>query len=506
MSRSPAAAPPGGAPRPPSLASRLLLPLLVTVVGVMGAFALWALAQRERTMVAEARRETQAYATALGLALDAAFRDPDRSGVPEIVDRITRQPAIYAVVVYDAAGQRLFGPDSLAVAAPPAPVAGVLASGRPAEFERAEDDVDVFSVVQPILSDDDRVVGAFEVLQPLAFLQQEQARTRVRFLLNTLVLLVAVTAVILWLVRRLVSRPLAGFADGVRALGTGRLDHRVDPGSTIGELADVAVELNRMAAGLEEARGDLVRSTEERLALERHVRHAEKMAMVGQLAAGLAHEVGAPLHVIRGRADLLAKRFETGDPRTRDLRIITGQIDRITGIVRGLLDFARQKEPRFSSVDVVPLADGVIELLDTELRPAGIRARRTGLGTATVRGDRDQLQQVLLNLLLNAVQAVRDHAGERSIEVSVGADASSGHDEVVITVSDSGAGIPEALRERIFEPFFTTKPDGRGTGLGLAIARRIVEEHGGAVTVVAPVEGTRVVVRLPGENGARDGG
>jgi signal transduction histidine kinase len=478
----------------------------------MSAFALWALVQREQTMVAEARRETQAYATALGLALDAAFRDPERSSVPEIVERITRQPAVYAVVVYDGDGRRLFGPDSLPATPPPAPVAGVLASGRPTEYERAEDDVDVFSVVHPVLSADARVVGAFEVLQPLASLQGEQARTRVRFLLNTLVLLVAVTAVILWLVRRLVSRPLAGFADGVRALGTGRLDHRVDPGTTIGELADVSVELNRMAAGLEKARGDVLRSAEERLALERHVRQSEKMAMVGQLAAGLAHEVGAPLHVIRGRADLLAKRFEAGDARSRDVRIITEQIDRITGIVHGLLDFARQKEPRLSSVDVVPVADGVIELLDTELRPAGIRARRTGLDAATVRGDRDQLQQVLLNLLLNAVQALRDQddqAGDRSIEVAVATDARDGRDEVVLTVSDSGPGIPEALRERIFEPFFTTRPDGRGTGLGLAIARRIVEEHGGVVTVADRAGGTTVVVRLPRvprENGAHDAG
>jgi len=471
----------------------------------MGAFALWALVQRERTLVAEARRETQAYATALGLALDAAFEDPGRPAVPEIVDRVTREPNIYAVVVYDAEGHRLFGPDSIAQSGPPPEVARALSGGTWAEYERSEDDVDVFSVVRPILSNDDAVVGAFEVLQPLSFVEQEKAGTRVRFLWNTLVLLVTLTAVILWLVRRLVSRPLAGFAEGVRALGRGRLDHRVDPGTTIGELATVAVELNRMAAGLEQARAELVRGAEERLALERHVRHSEKMAMVGQLAAGLAHEIGAPLHVIRGRADLMTKRTPGGEPRSRDLRIIVEQIDRITGIVRSLLDFARPKEPRLGPVDLVAVADGVLELLDTEIGPAGIEARREGLDAAVVRGDRDQLQQVLLNLLLNAAQAVRDQPGERSITLTVATSEDRGG-EVVLAVADSGPGIPAELRERIFEPFFTTKSDGRGTGLGLATARRIVEEHGGSVVVEEAPRGTSVTVRLPRYEGSGDGG
>jgi signal transduction histidine kinase len=488
--------------RPLRLATRLLIPLLTAVAGIMIGFALWALVQRERILVGEARRETQAYATALGLALDAAFRDPDRSGVPAIVDRITRQPSIYAVLVYDRDGKALFRPDTVELGPPPSAVGSVLATGLPTELERAIGDVDVYSVLQPILGEGGAVVGAFEVAQPLSFVEQEKARTRSRFLLNTVVLIAAVTVLIQWLVRRLVSDPLASFEEGVRAFGTGRLDHRIHLDTSIGELDAVAAEFNRMASSLEVARSDLVRGAEERLSLERHVRQAEKMAVIGQLAAGLAHEIGAPLHVIRGRADLLAKRTAGGEAESRALRIIVEQIDRITGIVRSLLDFARTREPRMVAVELGSVVDAVVELVSSETSRRGIEVSKARLTTARVLGDRDQLQQVVLNLLLNAVHALQDVDGRRSITLEIRDDAWA-PGALSLRVTDSGPGIPVALRERVFEPFFTTKTDGAGTGLGLAMARRIVEEHGGTVSIEDPPthRGTTVVVRLSAHEG-----
>ncbi|MCA9739318.1 MAG: ATP-binding protein [Gemmatimonadota bacterium] len=483
-----------------SLASRLLLPLLLLVGGVMAAFAVWALVQRERTLIAEARRETQAYATALGLALDAAFQDPDRAGVPAIVRRISLQPSIYGVVVYDLEGRPVYGPGAGADStdyATPEQVREVLRSGRPGEFERAQDDVDVYSVVRAIEDPDGRVVGAFEVLQPLSFVNQEQAATRVRFALNTLVLLASLTLALLWLVRRLVSEPLARFAEGVRALGSGQLDTRVDADAAIAELASVAAELNRMAAGLEQARTELLRGTEERLLLERQIRQAEKMAIIGQLAAGLAHEIGAPLHVIRGRADLMARRHARAGAESRDLSIIVQQIDRITRIVRSLLDFARPRERRPGPVDLVPLIDETLELVSMQFDAEGIELGRTGAPRAVVHGDRDALQQVLLNLLLNAQQAMSrepDRARPRAVTVDVGLDDAG----VRVDVRDSGPGIAPEHRAQVFEPFFTTKADGGGTGLGLAVARLIIEEHGGVLELIDDGgPGTCLTLALP---------
>lgn len=461
----------------------------------MGTFAVWALAQRERTLAGEARRETHAYATALGLALNAAFRDPERTEVPGIVERITRQPSVYAVLVYEADGDAILRRDTLDLGPRPPQVDSVLSDGRVREVERTLGEVDVFSVVYPILGDDEGVVGAFEVAQPLSFVREEMGRTRARFLLNTLVLFLAVTALIQWLIRRLVSEPLRRLADGARAFGRGELDHRMSVGAGSGELAEVAAEFNRMAQSLEQARAELVQGAEERLALARHVRHSEKMAALGQLAAGLAHEIGAPLHVVRGRADLLARRGSRPEQEARDLRIIVEQIDRITGIVRSLLDFARHREPQLVSVGVGEVVGAVVELLASETRRTDVEIRILPLPDAMVRGDKDQLQQVVLNLLLNSLQALEGAPPPRFVEVSARVDAPG--NQVAVWVSDNGPGIPADVRDRIFEPFFTTKATGAGTGLGLAVARRIAEEHGGSVAMVPTAEGTTMELTLP---------
>ena len=461
----------------------------------MTAFAVWALVQRERTLVAETRRETHAYATALGLALDAAFEDPDRSGVPEIVDRITRQPSVYAVLVYDERGQALFRPEEPDLGPTPAEVDSVLASGASMQVERRLGEEDVYSVVYPIRDEDDRVVGAFEVAQPLSFVREEMRRTRVRFFLNTAVLILAVTLLIQWLVHRFVAVPLRQLTEGVRAIGAGDLRQRIHIDRKSEELSGVAAEFNRMAESLQAAQDELVRGAEERLTLAQRVRHSEKMAAIGQLAAGLAHEIGAPLHVIRGRADLLARRTERPEKEGRDLQIIVQQIDRITGIVRSLLDFSRHREPHFAPLSLREVVDGVADLLAAEAHRTGVELRTSDTPSMTVNGDRDQLQQVVLNLLLNALQAVSAADGERVVQITGWPDPAAG--QVVLRVTDSGPGVPPELAEQVFAPFFTTKAAGAGTGLGLAVARRIAEEHSGTLEAVPSETGGAFELRLP---------
>lgn len=489
------------------LGTRLLVPLLVTVAAVMSLFAAWALWQRQTTLVAEARRETRAYAIALGLALERAFRDPALEDVQEIIDRISREPKIYGVLVYGASGRPLFVSSPLSATEPPpgAALERVLSRGDTASFERAIGEQRVYSLLHPLRDPTGAVVGAFEVAQPMAFVEAEKARTRQRFLLNTLALLAAVSVVILWLVRRSIAGPLARFVDAVHALGRGELAHRVPEDAGGGELALLAREFNRMADRLERARSELVREAEERIGLERRLREAEKLAAVGNLAAGVAHEIAAPLHVIRGRAEILLRREGRSEAHERNLRIIVAQIARITMIVRNLLDFARRREPRIEPMELGALLEGVAEFMEGDLARAGIRLKWDGSRGVWTRGDPHLLHQVFLNLLVNARQALEGADGERRITirmdvVSGGADAvpldagslsapsTASGPAVVVEVEDTGPGIPEDVLPRVFEPFFTTKPSGEGTGLGLAVARSIVEEHGGRIEAenVAP--------------------
>jgi len=459
------------------LGTRLLLPLLATVVAVM-AFATWqSQRQREKTLTEEARRETNAYAVALGLALEAAARTGSDAEMQAIIDRITQEPTIYGVVVYDTAARvRLVSQtvDTLRTA-PLQSVQTVLATGSREVLLRDFEGERVYSVVRP-LRQDGEIVGAIEVAQTLAFVEAEKRQTRERYIVSTALLAVAMTILILWLVQRLVARPLDRLVAAVRALGGGELAHRIDRNVGPGELGVLAREFNDMADRLEAARARVEREAEERLALERRLRETEKMAALGTLAAGLAHEIAAPLHVIRGRAEMLLKR-EQESRSERNLRIISAQIERITHIVRNLLDYARRREPRMESVPVSRLLDDLLEFLAAEISADGVQVQRTGRVDVAVYGDADLLHQVFINLLLNALQALRGRdSPQLRLDVSTSSTGS-----VVIDVEDNAGGIEEHMLEVIFDPFVTTKPAETGTGLGLAVARSIVEEHGGRI-------------------------
>jgi signal transduction histidine kinase len=281
-----------------------------------------------------------------------------------------------------------------------------------------------------------------------------------------------------------------------QAVGTGDLSYRIAEQPDARELQQLGRELNTMAARLESARAVEVRQAEEQVALERRLQEAEKMAAIGNLAAGLAHEIAAPLNVISGRAELLLRREHDPPARERHLRLIVQQISRITTIVRNLLDFARQREPRVQTLPLQAVVDGVVEFLESELDRAGVRVIRDPGEEVQVQVDPDLLHQVLTNLTLNAVQAMEQGGERREIVFRVGrADGAAW-----LELQDSGPGIASEATERLFEPFFTTKP--RGTGLGLAVARSIVEAHHGTLSAAnAPQGGAVFRVTLPAAAG-----
>lgn len=220
---------------------------------------------------------------------------------------------------------------------------------------------------------------------------------------------------------------------------------------------------------------------------------AEKLATVGVLAAGIAHEIGTPLAVVRGRAERILEKLGDGHPRARDVAIILAEADRVARTIRELLDYARPSPPRTTPVDAANVAATVAALLAVEAT-----ARRVSLGVEIppglppVAADADQLQQVLVNVVLNGVQACS--AGGR---VTVRA-AGGARGMLALEVEDEGAGIPDDLRDRVFDPFFTTKKRGQGTGLGLTVAARLVHGSGGRIELdSAPGRGTRVRIAWP---------
>jgi signal transduction histidine kinase len=459
-------------------------------------FAWWALRQREASMTAEAQRVTAAYATALGLALEAGFRAGSGADVQAAIDRISNEPTIFGVIVYGTDTSVLFTSQPLGTieTAPLGAVRRVIATLEPASFTRDIYSQRAYSIVRPLLGPDGEAVGVMEVVQPWQFVQAEKQQTRWRFIYNTLALFAAVTLVIMLLTRRLIARPLNGFVDAVQALGRGELGYRTAEDRAGAELSELAREFNRMAGQLEQARAGLEREAEERVALASRLRETEKLAVVGNLAAGLGHEIAAPLHVIRGRAEMLLRHAAEPTAR-RNLAIITDQIDRITLIVRNLLDFARRREPRLQVLHAGAVLRGVAEFLEPELQRTGVELVWEGDLSIAIHADADLLHQVFINLLLNSIQVMVRQAPPRRIAVCVRQEQDG---DVVIDVEDTGPGLDAGIIDRVFEPFFTTKPPGEGTGLGLAVVRSILEEHGGEVAAGNHEGGgARFRIRLP---------
>jgi len=284
------------------------------------------------------------------------------------------------------------------------------------------------------------------------------------------------------------------------------------------EVGALAERFNEMTGSLREAREQILAGVDAKLALEARLRHSEKLATIGQLAAGIAHEVGTPLNVIGGRARQLEKKAVDPAEVAKNAGIIATQTQRITKIIQQLLDFARRPTSARKSVDLHAVAKDCLDFLEhqlatsrveAKLRPFTIDSTRTD-GSAVallppehpvVVGDADQLQQVCLNLCVNAIQAMPsggalDLATRALIRRRPGLDAADPGRYIVLEVSDTGVGIPVEDRDRIFEPFYTTKPaegDGRGgTGLGLAVSVGIVKDQDGWIEIDNRAEGGTV--------------
>jgi signal transduction histidine kinase len=230
---------------------------------------------------------------------------------------------------------------------------------------------------------------------------------------------------------------------------------------------------------------DALRATSDR------ARAAEDLASVATLVTGLAHEIGTPMGVIRGHAEALEDAAPDDRSRWR-VRTIVEQIDRISEIIRTLLSVARPREPERSPVDLRALLDGTLAFLSEKFRRRRIRAVTEFEPVPSILGDADKLQQVVLNLCLNACDAMPE-GGTLRVSLARGAE-----DRAVLRVADDGVGIAPDDLLHVFDPFFTTKPTGEGTGLGLAVARRIVRDHGGAIHATSePGRGTEFRITLP---------
>jgi signal transduction histidine kinase len=316
-------------------------------------------------------------------------------------------------------------------------------------------------------------------------------------------LVLVLSIVTLTTTRVLIDRPLRHLAAQAKRIGAGDLSVSVDldPSSDVGA---VGAEMNAMCARLLDEQRKVAAEHAAGLAILDQLRHADRLATVGQLGAGLAHELGTPLNVVAGRAKMIVSDPCAGDEARSCARIIVAQADRMTRLIRQLLDFARRTSSAKVRCDLVPIVRQTLTMLAPIARKRGVELSFEEPSTAELAlVEQHQLEQVISNLVVNGLQATTGHG---SITVAmkrarVRPPAELGMDEgeyLSIEVVDQGAGMSAQLLTRIFDPFFTTKAIGEGTGLGLSVAYGIARDHGGWIDAASePGRGSRFAVHLP---------
>ena len=326
------------------------------------------------------------------------------------------------------------------------------------------------------------VVVVTRILASAAYLTARQLLDDLVFVGLVIVLIAALLGVI---VSRRITRPLEDLSRAVGKVAKGDFDVNVDINSRdeIGELSDsfndMAGELKERESSLQNAQHALVQS--------------EKMAAVGTLSAGLAHEVKNPLSAVLGYAQLSKRKLDQPEALAKHLDIIETETRRCNEIISNLMQFSRQEKGDHSEISVNDVVEKSMKIVDHQLSLKNVRIEsKLAADVPLIFGNANQLQQVLMNLMINAQQAIGEDGGTVDLETQVKGQS------VLITVSDTGPGMDDDVAKKIFEPFFTTKPAGTGTGLGLSVTYGIIKDHGGDISVHrASSGGAKFVIKLP---------
>jgi two-component system NtrC family sensor kinase len=365
------------------------------------------------------------------------------------------------------------------------------------------------SAYDPIRNYDGRVVGMLFV----GALERAYTSTRDRVILSFFGLATAGFILIIGVTYyeiRAITLPLGKMAAATRSIAAGRFDHEVEA-SGQGEITMLAESFNTMLKSLRQMKGDLEewgrtleekvkQRTEELVAVEARAAQSERLASLGMLAAGVAHEINNPLGGILALTALALEDTAPDDPNRENLEEVLKQTQRCRDIVKGLLEFSRQSVADSEPVDVNAIIEDSLSLITKQAAFFNVQVvKEWGADLPPVMADKSQLQQVFMNIFLNAVQAMGER-GTLSIATRRGRLG-----DVEAVISDTGRGISQEVIDRIFDPFFTTKSSGEGTGLGLSIAYGIVTKHRGTIHVESEEgRGSTFTVRLPAAVGVAE--
>ena len=466
------------------LAHRLVLGTSAVVVAVMTLYGVTVLRQRQELIEQALVRETEMLGHAMQIVANSSIRNRQTASLNRVLGRILRDPDMAISAVLDSTGRVMAGGPANALGCVPRTV-----NPRAGESQVwANCGGRVRLVVLPLRAP----ARALVLARRTTVIERDTAASARSIVFTSIALAVLGSLAIVAVLRRWLTGPLDAILAGVRRLGAAENPDPIEVPRAAAELQHLAGAFNAMVERLEGNQRTLIREAEERIALERRLRDTESFAALGRLTGGVAHELGSPLGVIRVRAEAIHGLRGAPETARRHAGAIAEEVERIEKLVRDLVHVARRHGPTVVPTDLAGVVASVAESIRPDADAAGIDlAVSLPRHALTVHADGRLLHHALYGIVLNAVQALRGHRGERILHLRV----EQADHTASIVVEDSGPGIAPDLLPRVFEPFFTTKDVGEGSGLGLAISAGIAEEHGGRLVLTA-AEGGGVRAQL----------
>ncbi|MDH3308521.1 MAG: ATP-binding protein [Acidimicrobiia bacterium] len=479
--------------------------MAVVLVATVGAFSYFLTSSQHQALVSQVEHSAHQISETIKSATKHDMLLNRRERLHLTIDTLGQQDGIEQVRIFNKEGAIIYSSDRSAIGTMVDKRAeacyGCHAADRPLEklsipertrIFKGQEEFRQLGIINPIYNSPDcwqaschvhdpsqTVLGVLDVTESLAEVDNQLLAHWTQVFLLALTAVLA-SSFIIWLVfHRLVARPVGRLVQATRTVADGDLDCSVDVTSNdeLGHLADCFNDMTQRIA-----------------AAQQQLYQSDKLASLGRLAAGVAHEINNPLTGVLTYSSFLLKRAKDAETRD-DLETIVRETKRCRQIVRGLLDFSRQARPKKTRVEIADVIGKSLRIVHNRLSFDNISvATRIGAGLPPITADPNQMVQVFINLIVNAADAI----GEKGGEISIWANRRDvDGEQVEIIVADTGCGIAKEDIGKVFEPFYTTK-ELEGTGLGLAVVWGIIDKHGGNIDIQSdPGNGTKVTIRMP---------
>ncbi|MBZ0330014.1 HAMP domain-containing histidine kinase [Halomonas sp. ANAO-440] len=457
------------------LRNLIILTVIAPLFLVLLIFSLVAIKSLEDNVRSRLEREVQVITHVIGTTLSHALTRDATEPLEESLYSAFSFHRIYGAYVFDTNGEEIYGLGLGQALFSAEAIRDVAESGEMRAAYREHDGWHYYSALKPLTAATGEIRGVLQVNRLNTGIENY---TGVLSQLALIAFVIGAGGIVLgiwWGFRRHIERPLERLLAVMQRVEEGDRSQRAIANGPQ-EYARLAVGLNGMLDAMAEKDADIEARRRKEIELEKRLRKSKKLAELGVLAAGVAHEIGAPLTVINGQAQRLARRDRIGDDERAKLGRIRSEVERIVEIVRQLMELGRRHNVEKEPLDLDSLVGATRELVEDDLDRRAIQLE-TDLPDPSPRflANTQQLIQVLTNLLRNAAQA----EGVKRVRLS----ARQENDWLTLLIEDDGAGIARANQSKVFDPFFTTKPVGQGSGLGLSMVHRIINDHGGTVGV-----------------------